>query len=515
MRRGMLPTLRGQDRGASAILIALSTMVIFGFAALAVDSGLKFNERRQHQSAADFGALAAVQFARTNPPTSHPDCAVLIFTDDIAACRGAEEAIEVIDGSLPGYFSDADWDACIDASKPAEYSQQSFISDCISFTANFQRSRVVLPRSEVDAAFAGVIGFAELPVGAGAEAKVDFDIIGGVWPFAVGPSASGDTSACFFSQAALVLNIEPCTTANQGNFGKLSLYTYGNETYGTPQICNGFHTTRIATNVVTGTDHPLEPKGKTPGTVNDQLNCALITNPVDQVEVWTGNAAGALKTGLLGSISQPPLEGRLLCKTGEADEAYPLGQALSTSCVRVNPAYPDDVDHSPLWAYLNPAVVGETPGGECTPAGGITNRAQMVTCLEGWMAYGGAHTGPLFTDDILTSPRFGAVPLLEFDPGNGFGFYNIMEFLPVYAETLYLGCNALTCQIVHSPGEPSSGSCPAVINPTVSSCGWPAGGNRVLEALTVFMLDLDSMFSDAIKEKFPYQDGTTNYDLYR
>ncbi|MEE9177907.1 MAG: pilus assembly protein TadG-related protein, partial [Acidimicrobiia bacterium] len=46
----------GSDRGATALLVALAMVMLMGFAAVAVDSGLGFDERRQQQSAADVGA---------------------------------------------------------------------------------------------------------------------------------------------------------------------------------------------------------------------------------------------------------------------------------------------------------------------------------------------------------------------------------------------------------------------------------------------------------------------------
>ena len=47
----------GRERGASALLVALSMLMLLGFAALAVDIGAGFNERRQDQNAADAAVL--------------------------------------------------------------------------------------------------------------------------------------------------------------------------------------------------------------------------------------------------------------------------------------------------------------------------------------------------------------------------------------------------------------------------------------------------------------------------
>ena len=96
----------GEERGASAVLIAFSMILIMGFAAIAVDAGIAFEDRRQQQAAADTGALAAIQFAKTE---THADCPNTLPNDDLAACRGAAEARDVVDGTLAGRYSDGDW----------------------------------------------------------------------------------------------------------------------------------------------------------------------------------------------------------------------------------------------------------------------------------------------------------------------------------------------------------------------------------------------------------------------
>ena len=58
-----------RERGASAVLVAASMLMLIGFAAIAVDGGIVFDDRRQQQSAADVGSLAALQFARTTLAT--------------------------------------------------------------------------------------------------------------------------------------------------------------------------------------------------------------------------------------------------------------------------------------------------------------------------------------------------------------------------------------------------------------------------------------------------------------
>jgi hypothetical protein len=516
-----------RERGATAILVAVSLLVLIGFAAIAVDSGIAYADRREQQSAADVGALAALQFARTTPPATHPDCAALTDSTDIAACRGAEEALAVIDGTLPGRYSDADWGACTDPSlDPADFSQVSFISPCINFTSTLQRVRVVLPGTDVATTFARVIGFDSIRVGAFAEAGLELDIIGGVLPFAIGPSGSGSNQACFAAGDTEVLDIAPCGSGSEGNYGKLDIRLYGNENYPTPQICSGGNGQRMITNIVAGSDHPLEPNPPKPTAppnpvVDEVTNCANITNPVNQFDVATGNNPTWVNDGFLQGITTPPnLEGRLLCKGGKSSntsrEDYPLGSFTSTLCETVNNTHPEKLDHSPLWTYITPGANAQALGGGCDPGAWTKKgRDKMETCIANWKAWPTPHTISLFTDDIAKSPRFAGVPILDKDPGNGTSVkYTIKEFKPVYLETLYLGCNANTCSTVHSPGEVSTGSCPAKITPADWSCGWPGNGAKPMEAMSAFILELDMLPAD-LADKFPYQEGTIVYNLSR
>ena len=497
------------DSGATAILVAISMLVLMGFAAVAVDGGILFSDRRQQQSAADVGALAAVQFAKTGLPTV--ECIGLGGTA-LAACRGAEEAIDVVEGTLPGrYALVGDWDSCVDAGKPAEYTIASSLSDCISFTANFQKARVVLPGTDVDTAFAPVIGIDTVRVGAFAEASLDLDQSADVLPFALGPTGAASDQACLFANSTSNLDVTPCNGPVDGNFGKLDVALYGNTTVGTPQICgNTMTTTKMGVNLVVGSDHLIEKNFQTAGSVEDFANCPILSNPVDRLNTQTGNSANGIEDGLFTGISTPALEGRLVCKDGDTSENPDTGK-VSSSCVDVLSAFPETVDDTPLWEFINAGAASQTlPGGVCT--GAINTRQDMEACLAGWKAYS-PHptTSSLFTFDLKTSTRFAAVPILETDPGTGTGTYDVIEFRPVYLSTFYLKCNANTCDVVHSPGETSSGPCP-VLTPTDNSCGWYATGNKGVVALTSYILTLD-MLNPVIRENFPATEGTVVYNL--
>lgn len=516
------------ERGASAILVAASLLLLMGFAAIAVDAGVAFSERRQQASAADVGSLAALQFAKTTLGT--PSECNGLGGDDLAACRGAVEALDVIEGTLPGRYAAADWENCNDPDDDTlGYVQSAQVKfgatfetiDCISFTENFQRSRILLPGTDVDTAFSRPLGFDLIGVGAFAEAGLDLDIIGGVRPFAVGPSGAGADQACFAAGDTDNLDVHPCGSGTEGNYGKLDLFLYGNENYPTPQVCSGSSTQRLVTNVVAGSDHPMKPRGTDPA-VHETANCANMANSVNQFDVSTGNSPGRVEQGLFEGVTTPPdLEGVLLCKgsksSDESREEYPLATYSSTDCVDILTLHPEAVDHTPLWEYINPGANSEAVGGGCDPgAWSKKGRDKMEECIANWKAWPTDHTVHLFDADVVTSPRFMAVPILDQDPGNGTSVkYNLVGFRPVYLETIYYGCPAKSCEVVHSPGEASTGACPDPLTKDDWSCGpRPSTKNLGLEAVSAFILTLD-MLPDEIAEKFPYQDGTVVYNLYK
>lgn len=496
------------DRGATAILVAICMLLLMGFAALAVDSGILFSDRRQQQSAADSGALAALQFARTGAPASSISCSGSGVA--YAACRGAEEAIAVVEGTLPGRYPLAAWQACTDSGALAVTSVTT--GGCISFSTNFQKSRVVLPGTDVDTTFGRVIGPDSKRVTAFAEAELDIERSADILPFAIGPTGAGQSQSCLFAQSTAQLNITPCEASSSGNFGKLDLSLYGNTLLGTVQNCgNTAPQDKMAVNIAIGSDHILEIATTSPGTVNEVTNCPIISNPVDQIPVQTGNAAQGISNGLFYGVPTPALEGRIMCKDGDAGELP--DKTSNGECTNAWNAFPENIDHRPLWRFIDPGANAEASG--ACPSGGINNRLQMENCLKAWRSWPGSHTVPLFTDNLRTATRFAAVPILASDPSGGSGNYSIIDFRPVFIETIYMKCNANSCETVHSPGEDSTGPCPAAVLPTTSACGFPGNGNaNSIEALTGFVMTMD-MLPASIRDNFPGKLGTVVYNLSR
>jgi Flp pilus assembly protein TadG len=476
-----------RQRGASAILIAATLLVLMGFAAIAIDGGLGMSERRQAQTAADFASLAALQFANDCPG----NC-----TTAAAANAGASEAIAVVAENLDN--PPTGWATCADPARPAAYTVVSGLSPCVSFTNNFDQARVVLPRVNVDTTFARAIGFANFGVSATAEATQEISATSEVIPF----TASGPGLACLFNNQ-LPQNTPPCSGPSTGNFGYLDIALYGNDQLGTPSTCStGQAAARVAVNTALGTDHSLweygTGSGQSNAIVDDHDACPIRSAPVTQLRTQTGtqSIATSLGEGLLTGISSPvSAPGRMTCLGG------------GNPCANVRGF---SVDDTPIWDFLTDPQCGGVFS-DIDANGVVNTRDEMTSCINTWTG------GQLFDDTIADHPRFGAVPVLNSNqpPATRVNAGVITGFLPVFFETIYMDCNALLCDTVFSPGEAGSGNaaCPNPLTPAVLKCGLTdtSGPDRV-EAVTAFVIRVD-MLSAEIQEFFPGKPGVIDFSL--
>ena len=511
-----------EDRGATAITIAISMLVLMGFTAITIDGGLAYGDRRVLASAADVGALAALQFARPSLIDVFSACDTTVSLEDQAACRGAEEAMEVVNGTLPGRFSLDDWefDSCSDPTKPPEFMIDANVGGtaipCISFTENFSKSRVKMPDTDLPTTFGRLIGFNSIRTGAAAEAGILSGAVASVQPWAIGPTGAAADQVCLMSNPANPLDIVPCNGPVSGNFGKLDLALYGGRPLitGTPTICgNAMPVTKMATNIVVGSDHDLEvwlsPSGPI---VNDFATCSILTVRINEVRTQTGNAENGIYKGYFDGISMPEREGRLMCKGSISNFGVedPLAALESKSCVRVGDAFPEDLDNTPLWSYITSYASNNVSG--CSVV--TFTRQLMEICISNWPMNPPVNES-LFTDEIVYSPRFSAVPILISNPGIGSGDFRIKEFRPIYVSTLYLSCAAKKCDIVHSPGETGIiDDCPEPLDETVNTCGVSETGKKKITAVTSYMLTLD-MLTLTLRENFPAAAGTVLFNLFK
>ncbi len=474
------------EQGASAVVIALSMLVIMGFAALAIDIGLGLNERRQDQAASDVGALAAVQFAQPNAGCSGASCVTQ------AATNGANEAITVANASLDDP-SAADWtDSSRCGTPPAGFSV-SPVTDCVAFTANFQRAWVKVPIIDSPTYFGRLLGADSLAVSADSIADQGFSNPGPVWPFLLPGNAASADYNCLKTgpnPAWGVCEDLPGT----GNFGSMDFFIFGNQERNTTQKCTGDTNGRLVSNIARGIDHPLglHPSGVGAGKEEKEV-CPILGAEPDMADGQPG-VGSALEDGLLYGGSSYTIDGIPYPGRIEDSSGFLVRDAQgSTPAARI--------DDTTLWSYL----AGGLPG-PCSSAT-VDTPQEMVSCI-GWAKSTGTE---IFIDDIIFAPRFGFTPgVWELDfltPGSA---YHIKEYRPVYMDTTYYGCTSSSCDIVHTVGVADGGPCGP--DPEFVTCGTPGPGNKGLDAVAAYILD-PSILPDVAKTPNPGAANQRSYAL--
>lgn len=110
------PNRRGssEERGAVLITVAISLLLLIGMAALAIDGGMAYNERRSTQSAADHAALAAAWAACLNEP--NPEAAGIAA----AARNGYDTTDPNLDVQI-NETGDKEYEAIISSTRDTEF----------------------------------------------------------------------------------------------------------------------------------------------------------------------------------------------------------------------------------------------------------------------------------------------------------------------------------------------------------------------------------------------------------
>lgn len=451
------------DRGAVAILVAASLVMLMGFAAMTVDVGAAFSERRQDQSAADMAAMVALQFARGNPnPVG-------------AADNGALEAIAVANSSLDN-ASLADWDACTDS---APLSVVSTVSDCVSFSSNLQTARVRIPTIDVATTFGATMGVDSIATSADAEAQADLGRSGILLPFGLPGGSSGNTEVCLRTNSNTP---EPCDGPDAGNFGTLDFVIYGNPTIGTQPACNPNPQHALEANMVAGIDHPISTVDGEVRTDRDY--CGVFNGRPNHVEGQTG-IGSALYSGMVSGSSH------------YLDGFHPGRLARGSNRIPVDSNSPN-LDDTPLWTFID----GSTD--KPSSCEGVADTAEMATCIEDWKS--GPQDQPLFRLDIENAIRFGAVPqLTATDWGSGTQLYGIADIVPVYIQATFWKCTGSgDCEIIHYPGDSTASE----------GLGDSVNGANRLNGVSAFLLDLD-MLPEPLRSNFPTTAEQVDYALVK
>jgi hypothetical protein len=458
----LMRRLREDESGTSLLILVFALVVLLGFAAFAVDAAGAWALKRQDQSAADTGAIAAGLFTAGK-------------TKAQAISDATDEVIRITYNTVDPNMTQAEWRTewinCADGSKPAIFTDVG-ISDCISFSSNLGKIRVQTPDIPWPTAFGTVLGVDEIQTAAFAEVDTELADNGGVMPFALPGNAAGAQEICL--KTGPQPDVAPCDGPATGNFGFADFSKFGDPAAGIPSVCQGGND-RLEDNIALGIDHILSTADVYPPVVPadifedvDACNDGNINAQPWNFDTQTGNVAQALDDGLV-DVTGNGVPGRL------------TRPAPSQEQVRGH-----WIDDTPLWNYLTV----NCPVGPATP----TSHEEMKTCLG---AYG---SGEWFSEALGNSPRFGWVPLVyEWDLGPGGARVTIQEFRPVYIQTTFWGCGPAGCDVEWDPGEADASMGP---------------NNIRVEAATAIQIPFDAL-PESLKLAAPGTPGQVFYLLSR
>lgn len=478
----------GGERGASALIVAAAMLLLLGFAALAIDVGAGFNERRADQTAADMSAMAGV-VAALNGGTAMRD-----------------EALAYVEDNLPTTYTAAEWQAlwesCVDPASerndggydfvalpaPATWVPTDPTNWCLSFESARGLLRVRLPMQLVDTTFGRLFGVDELATGAFAVSRLrPINGAGGILPFGIS-SGAGSGHLCLSSSPSGLAQ-DPCTGSVSGNFGSLKGRKFGNPLIPTSPECSASPPPQVlAQNIAHGYDHVIIPDAD--GLVANEVRDLCYNPLVDTLNTDTGFPGNGAEQGLVG-----PVPGGYTPR---------LAQSAVTTTI-----FGRAVDDRPLWQYISPtadyggtstATAADDAPASCAPStfnGGQQdwdldgnpdeNRSwqHMEVCIAEYVA--GAYSAVIFSQSLgSNAARFAYIPeFWESTLGTGSSWLHIRRFRAIYLQTTAWKS---ADWVFHSPGEPCV---PA-----------PCSGAHAMKQLSAFVLP-DSALPQSLRGSNP------------
>ena len=461
VNRNIMPTIRNEDRGASAVTIAFMMVLFMGIAAIAIDLGLGFNERRVDQTGADTGVMAgAVDLVLGGS-----------YQDTV------DEVLDYVDNNI-GVVPLADWatGACQDPDQLITTAADLGLSpstECVSFEG-LKKIRVKIPTQSVDTAFSQFVGFNSLSTSAAAEAlAIQFPGAGNAAPFVALAGTSGGDLICLRTgpggqpnppplmegngplvAPSLGTDPDPCDETEYDPdsefFGALDPLVYFNNDTG--EITCKSNLVEYA--IAAGIDHTLsyfdpdfvvgasDPTG--PSVVQDDCGPVPVAG-VNTIPLKTGLSASELRCGMLTSTG--------VCATSVSPGAaggnnVPARLHLGPYVQNTHTFLGERMDNKPMWDFLA-TPLASWPFECSTLSSNLSNpdwdyfdkKDWMIDCLIAW-----DDDGPLFSDGIIETPRFAWIPILAESnlttepsvcPEGGNGCVHFNDFVPVYMQTLY------------------------------------------------------------------------------
>jgi len=491
---------RTNERGASVLIVASMLLVLLGMAAVAVDFGAGFNERRQNQTSADVAVLAG---------------ALDFFDPGMGKCGGTadggcDEVLTYVRANLSTSYTDTDWAAiwkgCTDPNKPAGFGPIKtdttdplwtgfsgtradgtvFLDtvDCISRSGNELRVRV--PDQLLDTSFGRILDVDQLTTHAVAQARLlAGGGLGAVVPFGVLNGANGFD--CLLQPAAGISE-EPCVGGTSGNYGAIFSQTWGSDDTVTDCATNQWGP-EIRINTALGLDHFLEgvrdtsafpPDVNTFDTQVGQQNnypaiddatlldrCTVDANgdviPWDQtvgtamdvgvpntVEVDRGADAGddTFKGLIIGDPPDFPnatdpssIKPRLVFSKGtcaDANDSVGPVNGVSARCLDLGSYGTYVVDDAPIWEWVLPGVSAAAYDDPDNPGTECSGVIDNPITMDCILRSPGLNA-PIFSDDIVKSRRFVWTPEFYYDAwGSGAHWQPIIGFKANYLHGLWI-----------------------------------------------------------------------------
>ncbi len=408
-----IKTLRHNESGATAVLVAASMILIMGMAALVVDYGLALSERRLDQNVADSAVMGGA--------------VVTIQTANMAT--GVAEVKRLVNANLGRTVSDADWQACVDADKLSFLPEAG--NDCISWETGVSTLvfRVRVPKQATETTFGKILGVDSLSTDAFAEATLENLPGGKLLPFSLFAGTGTGTEQCLKDTSGPPdVMPPPCDGPSLGQFGGFDPYVYSATAV---DYCKTSLGTFIYSLAV-GIDHPMssfEPDyaggagvSATNAVAQEGGGCpSSPPKPVpNTVGPLTGNKVSGMGEALLlgGNRNGTAFNGRLRA-------------AGSGATVDVNgPSGPVPINNQPIWSFFSGGFCSGPVAAAATPA---LKKTASLTCLQGWTS------GAIFNSGFINSQRLAFVPIYdESGPGGPSGVYHINRFVPVYLESTYV-----------------------------------------------------------------------------
>ena len=155
------------DSGAVAIVVAVSAVVLFGFAALVVDVGDAQDLKSQTQTALDSAALAAAKQLAADPAADVEDIVENVVDENLADVN--PRRIGLSDADHPFALHSAFWKSCV-TTVPANF-VTSADTPCISWDPAGAVVALRLPEMKVAVTFAGIAGVGSFHVRAASAAS--------------------------------------------------------------------------------------------------------------------------------------------------------------------------------------------------------------------------------------------------------------------------------------------------------------------------------------------------------